>query len=61
LYRKLCTGEPLKDSEIKAHADLYGFTFEGVEVDLLKSVDRAYMRVQMEELEAAAKAKPKVK
>ena len=41
--------------EIKSYADMYGFAFESWELDLLKSIDRCYLRVQMEELEEMSK------
>lgn len=38
--------------EIKAYAELRGLAFEWVEVNLIKSIDRCYQRVQVEELES---------
>lgn len=58
-YREMCTGEPLSFLEIRSYADLMGITFEAWEVDLLKSIDRCYLRCQMEELEDLAKPKAK--
>lgn len=48
---------PISYQEIKAYSDLYSLPLDIWEIELIKGIDRVYMKVQSEESERKSKSK----